>query len=198
MNIGLLGLNRGMMGYARPSRHKEPKWVTLHNDSLSLMQLNECDVDFLKGKKIKEANVKEKFIPGHVYYIEREPIEGVEFDRLYFMLYGIVNNYKGINLNSLVVREVELNENGEFVDSSNASGRRKFSISPSMCKLFGIEYKPGFELWPISSDFKEVDIDEILEEDKEIVYSDMSTYPVSSIDGTIRTILLELHGFSGW
>ena len=183
----------GSVPMFEPINPRTPKWVTLHNDALSLMQLNESDIDFLKGKK--EEATTEEFIPGQVYYIEREPIEGIEFGRIYFIVYGIVKNYKGVNLNSLVVREVGLDENGKFVEDINTTGRRKFSISPSMCKLFGIEYRPGFELWPMTSAFKKVDIDEILD-DKEVNYGDMSTYPSSSVDGTIRTILLELHGFS--
>ena len=104
----------GSIPMFEPQTPRTPKWVTLHNDALSLMQLNESDIDFLKGKK--EESATEEFVPGQVYYIEREPIEGVEFGRIYFLVYGIVKNYKGVNLNSLVVREVGLNENGEFVE----------------------------------------------------------------------------------
>ena len=191
-NVFAIGFDGATPIELTPQLPRNPKWVTLHNDALSLMQLNENDIDFLKGKK-DESEVQE-FIPGQIYYIERDAIEGVEFGRIYFLVYGIVKNYKGVNLNSLVVREVGLDENGKFVEDINITGRRKFSISPSMCKLFGIEYRPGFELWPMTSGFKKVDIDEIL--DEELNYGDMSTYPTSSVDGTIRTILLELHGFS--
>jgi len=115
---------------------------------------------------------------------------------LYFRLYGIVNNYKGVDINSLILREVALNDDGEFEEGLNPTGRRKFSISPSMCKMFGLEYKPGFELWPMGSGFERVNLDNLVDDKEDINYGNMSTYPTSEVDGTIRKIILELHGFS--
>lgn len=173
----------------------ERKWVTLSNDSLSLMQLLDVDVEMLKGEAKNEDNAEE-LIPGAIYSLGRESVEGVDFDKLYFKLYGIVNEYKGIPLDSVIVREVGLDENGELTEDINTIGRRKFSMSPSMCKMLGIKYKPGFELWPINSGFERVSEKYVKEEENDIVYDDMSTYPTSEIDGTIRKIILELHGFS--
>ena len=177
------------------SAKNEPKWVTLSNDSLSLMQLLDVDVEMLKGEKADDAN-GEEFVPGAIYSLGAESVEGVEFDRLYFKLYGIIKEYKGVNLDSLILKEVSVDENGNLIEGVNVVGRRKFSISPSMCKMMGLKYSPGFELWPISSGFKRVDLDDIVEDDIEINYANMSTYPTSDIDGTIRKIILELHGFS--
>ena len=98
----------------------------------------------------------------------------------------------------MIVKEIDIDENGNIVEGVNTTGRRKFSVSPSMCKMMGIKYSPGFELWPIDSGFERVDLDSILEEKEEINYSNMSTYPTSDIDGTIRKIILELHGFSSY
>ena len=177
------------------SPERKPKWVTLSNDSLSLMQLLDVDVEMLKGST--EDNVPASgFVTGEIYSLSRESVEGVEFGKLYFRLYGIVNQYKGVDINSLILREVGINENGEFEEGVNPSGRRKFSISPSMCKMFGLEYKPGFELWPMTSGFELVNMDDLVEDEKEINYGNMSTYPTSDVDGTIRKIILELHGFS--
>lgn len=174
---------------------KEPKWVTLSNESLSLMQLLDVDVEMLKGGKAEDSN-GDALVPGYIYYLKRESVEGVEFDCLYFKLYGVVNDYKGVPINSLIVKEVGIDENGNFVEGLNVSGRRKFSMSPSMCKNFGIKYSPGFELWPMTTKLEKVDIADIVEKDNEINYGNMSTYPTSEIDGTIRKIILELHGFS--
>jgi len=180
-----------------PHRQKkaEPKWVTLSNDSLSLMQLLDVDVEMLKGVKADDAN-GEEFIPGAIYSLGTESVEGVEFGCIYFKLYGVVKEYKGVNLDSLILKEVGVDENGNIVEGVNSIGRRKFSISPSMCKMMGIKYSPGFELWPINSGFKKIDIEDIKDNTAEIVYEDMSTYPTSDMDGTIRKIILELHGFS--
>ena len=178
-----------------PNNNNKPKWVTLSNDSLSLMQLLDVDVEMLKGEKADDAN-GEEFVPGAIYSLGTESVEGVEFGRLYFKLYGVIKEYKGVNIDSLILKEVGIDENGNLVEGINTIGRRKFSMSPAMCKMMGLKYSPGFELWPINSGFERVDVDDIIEEDKEIVYEDMSTYPTSEIDGTIRKIILELHGFS--
>ena len=174
---------------------RKPKWVTLSNDSLSLMQLLDVDVEMLKGGKAEDSN-GDALVPGGIYSLTRESVEGVDFDCLYFKLYGVVNDYKGVPINSLIVKEVGIDENGDFVEDLNVTGRRKFSMSPSMCKNFGLKYSPGFELWPMTTRLERVNVDDIVEEEKEINYGNMSTYPTSEIDGTIRKIILELHGFS--
>lgn len=173
---------------------KPKKWVTLSNDSLSLMRLLDVDVDMLKGENKDNDNIAD-FIPGSIYSLGREKIEGVTFDNLYFKIYGLIKNYKGIDLNSVIVKEVVIDEDGNVIEGENPTGRRKFSIPPSMCKMMGIEYSPGFELWPIDSGFVRVDVDDFKEE-QEINYGDLATYPTSEIDGTIRKLIIELHGFS--
>lgn len=175
----------------------EDKWVTLSNDNLSLMQLLDVDIDFLTSSKKKDSNFDNILRVGGIYAIGRDKVEGVEFDNIYFKVYSIVNEYKGVNLDSVIVKEVSIDENGNVIENTNPTKRRKFSIPPSMCKMLGIEYSPGFELWPIKSGFVKVNTDDFVEkEEKDIVYSNLSTYPVSEIDGTIRKIILELHGFS--
>ena len=173
-----------------------PKWVVLSNDSLSLMQLFDEDVKMLKGANVKNKN-GEKFIPGEIYSLGKEPVEGVEFGNLYFRLYAIIKEYKGVRLDSLILKEVDIDDNGNIIEGVNTTGRRTFSMSPSMCKMMGVIYSPGLELWPINSGFERVKI-ESQSEKKEINYGDMSTYPTSDIDGTIRNIILELNGFANF
>ena len=175
---------------------RKEKWVTLSNDALSLMQLLDVDVEFLKGeKKIDISN--SEFIPGCIYAVGRNKVEGIEFGNLYFKVYGVIREYKGVNLDSVIVKEVVADEDGNIVEGENPTGRRKFSIPPSMCKMLGIEYSPGFELWPMSSGFVRVDTDDLIDdEEPEINYGNLATYPTSEIDGTIRKVILELHGFS--
>lgn len=176
---------------------KEDKWVTLSNDNLSLMQLLDVDIDFLTSSKKEDSNFDNILRVGGIYALGIDKVEGVEFDNIYFKVYSIVNEYKGVNLDSVIVKEVSIDENGNVIENTNPTKRRKFSIPPSMCKMLGIEYSPGFELWPIKSGFVRVNIDDFVEkEEKDIVYSNLSTYPVSEIDGTIRKMILELHGFS--
>ena len=178
-----------------PITKKKEKWVTLSNDALSLMELLDVDVDMLKGDK--DDNESSDLIPGSICALGRERVEGVEFGHLLFRVYGVIKEYKGVELNSLILKEVVLDDEGNIVEGENPTGRRKFSIPPSMCKMLGIEYSPGFELWPINSGFIKIDTDDLVEkEEPEINYGNLATYPTSEIDGTIRKIILELHGFS--
>ena len=193
---GILLDNIGNILTESISEERKEKWVTLSNESLSLMQLLDVDVEMLKGETSKEDANGETFTVGSIYSLGMESVEGVEFGKIYFKLYGIVTEYKGVNIDSLIMREVYVDENGNLTEDVNATGRRKFSVSPSMCKMFGIKYRPGFELWPITSGFEKVNLDDIIDEDDEINYANMSTYPTSELDGTIRKIILELHGFS--
>lgn len=176
-------------------RQRKEKWVTLSNDYLSLMNLLDVDIDMLRGEAIVHGKA-DSFEVGEIYSLGKEAVEGVEFDKTYFRVYGIITEYKGVNLNSIIVREVEITEDGKIVEASGYSRRRKFSIPPSMCKLFGLKYSPGFELWSMASGFEKVNLKELLRENVGINYGNMSTYPTSEIDGTIRKIILELHGFS--
>ena len=172
---------------------KKENWVVLSNDNLSLMPLLDVDVKLLKDKANKNGG---ELIIGDIYSLGKESVEGVEFGNIYFRLYGVVKDYKGVNLDSLVVKEIGLDSDGNVIEGANQYGRRKFSISPSMCKMMGLKYSPGLELWPINSGFKKVNIDSEIYTADNVVYENMSTYPVSEKDGTIRKIILEIHGFS--
>jgi hypothetical protein len=175
---------------------KAHQWVTLSKDALSLMPLLDVDIEMLVGDK--PTNTSDDFINGEIYTLTISPVEGVSFSNVYFKLCGVINEYKGITINSLVMIEVCPDENGNLIEGVNTTGRRKFSIPPSMCKMLGFKYRPGLELWPIDSGFKRVNLTNYADDMKDIVYEDMSTYPASSIDGTIRKIILELHGFSSY
>ena len=91
---------------------KEDKWVTLSNDNLSLMQLLDVDIDFLTSSKKEDSNFDNILRAGGIYALGRDKVEGVEFDNIYFKVYSIVNEYKGVNLDSVIVKEVSIDENG--------------------------------------------------------------------------------------
>jgi hypothetical protein len=88
---------------------RKEKWVTLSNDALSLMQLLDVDVEFLKGENKQEVTNSD-FVPGEIYAIGRDKVEGVEFDYIYFRVYGVIRDYKGVNLDSVIVKEVTIDE----------------------------------------------------------------------------------------
>jgi len=131
---------------------------------------------------------------GDVYSLRVPPIEGVEFDKRYFRLCGIIDTYKGCELNACVMREVERDGEGKFVDKKNVN-RRRFSVTPNICKNLGIEYKPGYELFSVSNDFVyEPPIAYPHKEANDIDYNNMSTYPISHSNGKISHILIAMKG----
>ena len=130
-----------------------PNFENMDATMRSLMKFSENDVEALKGSKSGISDIKESDI-GTIFSLEREPVEGINFNNLYFKLYGIIKEYNGVILNSFVLKEVDIDENGNIIEGVNTIGRRKFSIPPSMCKMMGIKYEPGLELWPINNNFK--------------------------------------------
>ena len=171
-------------------------WVTLSNDDLSLMPLINADVEMLHSDSGNDENCRYEL--GAVYVLRGGEIEGVELgNNIFFRLYGIIDKYKDVDLNCLIMKEVCLNDNGTFEDGVSYQKRRKFSMPPSMCKEIGIKYQIGLELWSQTTDFVKVNekthIDKMM---SELDYKDLSTYPTSDIDNTIRKIILELHNFA--
>ena len=48
----------------------------------------------------------------------------------------------------IVVLSHTYKKKADAFESGVKDNRRKFSMPPSMCRKMGIEYKPGYELWP--------------------------------------------------
>ena len=180
----------------RPSSNR---LVVLEEKNVSLLPITDSIATMLTGRYGKPSLENKVLSPGSICSLSCEPVEGLNFDKLYFKVYALVNEYHGANLNSVVVREVHRMEDGSFVEDDNISnGRRKFSLPPSICKEFGLEYKPGYEIWSLSNNqFEKVDV-HIKPIKREINYNDLSTYPVHVTDGTIRKLLIKLDGFKSY
>lgn len=172
------------------------RWVTLEEKNISLLPVTDNIIVMLTGIDANQSLESEVISPGNICSLSCEPVEGLNFDKLYFKVYALVKEYHGANLNSVVVREVHRMEDGSFVEGDNTSNeRRKFSLPPSICKEFGLEYKPGYEIWSLSNNrFEKVDA-YIKPIKREINHNDLSTYPVNITDGTIRKLLIKLDGF---
>ena len=159
-----------------------------------LTQLSELTIRQLMGiDKGKSPNTLEN---GEVYYLDNGSVEGVAISGIYLKLYGVIHKYKGADLNSIVVREVIPDKNGQFVDAFDTgaqSNRRKFSIPPSMCRKLGIEFKPGYELWPLGLPLTWVEQNKI--DVPEIIDDDLSLYPCFAKDGSIRRMVITISGF---
>lgn len=177
----------------RPVKHT--KSVILDEKNISLLQLTDADIRMLTGNYVEMPKIK-SFLPGSIYALSCESVEGLNFDKLYFKVYAHVKDYHGVNINSIVVREVHMAEDGSFFeDDTISNGRRKFSLPPSICKEVGLEYKPGYEIWSVENNrFEYVNVNANSKR-KEIDYDDLSTYPANEAEGGIRYMLVKLDGF---
>ena len=192
--------NKNAYGSAKLSDRVRTTKCTLSDEALSLMPLLDVDIDMLNEKHvdIDKSNNNTQYEVGAIYSLGHDSIEGFSFKKTYYRLYGVINEFNGVNLDSLIVCEVTQNEDGTFVEDASSSNRRRFSIPPWMCKLFNVKYQPGLELWSMSNSFEKVNLIELDNTRKKIDYANLATYPTSNIDNTIRKMLIELHGFSNY
>lgn len=178
----------------KPNVNVDKVKLGLQPTQFYLTQLSESTIKQLMGvDKDNNPNILKN---GEVYYLDNGSVEGVTISGIYFKLYGVIHKYKGADLNSIIVREVTPDKDGGFIDSFDAgiqSSRRKFSIPPSMCRKLGIEFKPGYELWPLGLPLIWVEQNKI--DIPDTINDDLSFYPHFSNDGSIRRIVVTISGF---
>ena len=161
--------------------------------NFQLTQLSKETIAELAGitPQINTLNV------GDVYYLYNGKIEGIELSGIFLKLYKVINEYRGVELNSIVVREVIPDDiNGGFIDAFESGvkdNRRKFSMPPSMCRKMGIEYKPGYELWP-----KYIPLTKAINNNIKIpeeISDNLGEYPQDINDGSVKRIAITVNGF---
>lgn len=183
------------MGYS--CQYVAQKSVNLDKGHCVELAPEHLSVTLIREKEEVGDDTKEEYKLGEIYVLKTPKIEGVEIsNKLYFRLYAIVDSYNGVSLNSLILREGIIDENGVFIEGTSGSNRRRFSIPPVMCKSLGIEYEPGYELWPNTYNFEKFLVEDV--KPMQFNADDLSTYPTSKVDGSIRAMRLLLHGFSSF
>lgn len=138
-------------------------------------------VDFTNMGVIKEPNhMIPKFIEGEKYSLKGIACDGFKMDEKIYELVGIVNDFHGVKIDSVIVKQVE--------------GEKDliFTLSKNDCEHLGIEYQNGLQLFPQRLDWKRVK--DAIEFDK----NNLGTTPLSDIDNTIRYILVKLNGFKDY
>ncbi len=120
------------------------------------------------------------FVKGEKYSLAGVSCEGFEMPEKIYELVGVHDEYDGIALNSVIVKQV-----GGYQG-------KIFTLSKHDCECMGIEYENGLQLFPKHLQWKRV---------KDVVpfnKADLGTTPVSDIDNTVRYILLKLNGFKDY
>ncbi len=138
-------------------------------------------VDFTDMGVVNEpSNCIPKFIKGEKYALSGVSCEGFEMPEKIYELVGVHDEYDGININSVIVKQV-----GGYKD-------KIFTLSKHDCECMGIEYENGLQLFPKHLSWRRVK--ETIPFDK----NNLGTTPTSEIDNTIRYVLLKLNGFKDY
>ena len=149
---------------------------------ISLADLDLEDVEMLIGKKLEKSK-KERFIENECYYLQNEPIEGFEQKKRLFKIVKHIPSYKGEPINSVIVKRVGDNHNGNM-----------FTLTKSDCRKLGLNYESGLEIYPSTFPFIKCEQQETETKDYKVDYNDLSKYPASSFDDRIHEIILQVSG----
>jgi hypothetical protein len=182
--------------------------VEIPRNNISLMELDDEDFSILdvispyEAKKQIDASKTKTTVINDIYVEEKPNVDGEELPKKYYKILGVVYKIKDIEVNSYLVKEIFPNGKGGWTEDE-PSPRTRFSLTRSDCKFLGIDYREGIEVYPFPSNKElfhklEEESTEQIEGKLLIDENDLSTYPVSRVDGTIRKILIKLNGFGAY
>ena len=168
-----------------PTAIKNPNGHRIPNELLDLMPLTTNDINFIRGKVDYGSDLKSKVNLGDIIALTRPSVEDCGIERVLFRVAGHVGMFNGVPVNSYILKELE---------EHNNPNRQKITITKQVCNLLGIEFEPGLELWPDTMNFVRLeDIDDDKPKERALDYSNMGTYPASSVDNTIKKICVSIN-----
>lgn len=128
----------------------------------------------------EKTNKLPRFIIGENYSLKGVSCDGFDMPEKVYKLIGIVNEYAGVNVDSVIVKQVG-GERGQI-----------FTLSKNDCAQLGIEYENGLQLFPKKMSWTRV-------KDKvDFDSNNLGTTPRSNIDNTIRHIVIKINGFKDY
>ena len=116
-------------------------------------------------------------IKGQRYSLKGVACDGFEMPSKTYELVGIVEEYGGTPIQSVVMKQVEGEQDVIF------------TLSKYDCECLGIEYEQGLQLWPKQMKW------EMVKDECPFDPNDLSTLPRSDIDNTIRCATIVVRGF---
>lgn len=152
-----------------------------------------------KGNKTiqqKPKNDNNKFIIGDIYGLSEEDCGEFEMPKKKYKLIGIVNNLNGIELDSVIMKQIE--GNSSLI----------FSLSKFDCKTYNIPFEQGLQLFPKKLGWINLSLIERNKKEKEektlkqlnainkdielFDPNNLSTYPSCISDNTIRHMMIKI------
>lgn len=166
--------NAALEAIGSPRKRNIPKVEKLFSQPKELFEV----VDFTSMGIIEEPkHLIPKFIEGEKYALKGIACDGFDMEEKVYELVGVVDEFEGVKIDSVIVKQVD-GEKGLI-----------FTLSKNDCAHLGIEYQAGLQLFPKNLSWRKV---------KEVVPFDkhnLGTTPLSDIDNTIRYVLIKLNGF---
>ena len=125
-----------------------------------------------------DENLK-NFIIGNKYSLGGEDCDDFKMPLKEYILIGEVSNVNGIDVDSLIMKQVSGNVNTIF------------SLTKSDCKLLNIDFESGLQLFPKNLNWNKVSLEETNDIDN-FDENNLSKYPTDYIDKTIRNIIIKI------
>jgi hypothetical protein len=169
--------NAALEAIGCPRKRSTPKVEKLFSQPKELFEA----VDFTDMSVVNEPkHMIPKFIEGEKYALRGVACDGFKMEEKVYELVGMVDEFHGVKVDSVIVKQVG-GEKGLI-----------FTLSKNDCAQLGIEYQTGLQLFPKKLAWKRVK--DIIPFDK----NNLGTTPLSDIDNTVRNILIRLDGFKDY
>lgn len=126
----------------------------------------------------EDINALNTLRKGRTYMLKGMSCDGFKTREKVYEVVGFVDRYHGVDINSVIVKQVS-GDHGLI-----------FTLSKNDCNCLNIEYEPGLQLFPLNMPW------ELVVEKVPFVEDNMGTIPLSLVDGTVRYMLLRITGFN--
>lgn len=168
----------GVPGYGYPKREekKVEKRFTMPNNLFKAIDFTEMGIVEAEDN----YDSMPRFIVGEKYALTTPGCDGFAGSEKIYKLIGIHDEYGGVKVDSLIVKQIS----GEVGNI--------YTLSKNDCEHIGIEYEAGLQLFPKTMSW--VHVKDVIDFDEH----NLATTPRSDVDNTIRHIVLKLEGFSDY
>lgn len=133
--------------------------------------------------KIDDFKFKDRIIVGQVYSLKAPSCDGFSTNEKRYVIRGIVENFKGYDINCVVAKQIYGEETTIY------------QLNRNLCNEIGIDFEDRLQLLPLGLNWKHVNTN-IDKANKEFNPNDLSTYPTQN--GYINYIIVKLGGFSSY
>ena len=163
-------------GYPKSEEKKVEKRFTMPNNLFKAIDFTEMGIREVEDN----YDSMPKFIVGEKYALTTPGCDGFAGSEKVYRLVAIHDEYGGVKVDSLVVKQIS----GEVGNI--------YTLSKNDCEHIGIEYEAGLQLFPKTMSW--VHVKDVIDFDEH----NLATTPRSDVDNTVRHIVLKLDGFSDY